>query len=666
MTTPEPVSQPPGITNPPTPLNSVAENHDASSVISSRMTDIASEEGDDDPESVRRGNQSLHHGGHIGRGTLAGEPATGPSRPSTAATGISSQRSPWSQPPPSRRGLPPTAARGIKSSGTISSGRISAGGSRPQSSASRTHVPSLTSHATFRPMSSQRLQAQRSGRPSIAGRGGTSEDGYSEMGSNPNRESTGSNPTLRQALVIHQDNDLPSPPSRGTEATERDGNGTIRSMSESVRPLQNRSTNQGPNHLDLSKSYINGTGIAQTPQKSPRSFRSSFLLPSRSGASANEGTKGREKLSSASSSPRAGSSKEHNAKPPDIGRNYQYFSGKTVFCCGGRLQNTRHAPINIATGLLVVIPGVLFFAYSAPWLWQNISPSIPILFAYLFLICISSFIRASSTDAGILPRNLHPMPPPDEEEDPLALGPPTTDWTRVKSATPSTAAMELPVKYCKTCNIWRPPRGHHCRVCDNCVDTQDHHCVWLNNCVGRRNYRYFFVFVSSGTVIGLFLFAASLGQILAYRSKEGVSFGEAVHRWRVPFAMVIYGILATPYPTALCGYHLFLMGRGETTREYLNSHKFLKKDRHRPFTQGNIPKNWAVVLGRPRPPTYLQFKEQHEEGDQRFGLRRTKRFVADTSPKANQHGVEMEMTSVSGAEPPFQGPNYTNNGVQRR
>ncbi|KAI9767738.1 MAG: Eukaryotic peptide chain release factor GTP-binding subunit [Candelina submexicana] len=595
MTTPESVSQPPGITNHPTPLNSVAENHDASSVISSRMTDIASEEGDDDLESVRRGDQNLHHGGHMGRGTLAGEPATGPSRPSTAATGISSQRSPWSQPPPSRRGLPPTAARGIKSSGTISSGRTSAGGSRPQSSASRTHVPSLTSHATFRPMSSQRLQAQRSGRPSIGGQGGTSEDGYSEMGSNPNRESTGSNPTLRQALVIHQDSDLPSPPSRGTEATERDGNGTIRSMSESVRPLQNRSMNQGPNHLDLSKSYKNGTGIAQTPQKSPRSFRSSFLLPSRSGASANEGTKGREKLSSASSSPRAGSSKEHNAKQPDVGRNYQYFSGKTI-----------------------------------------------------------------------LPRNLHPMPPPDEEEDPLAPGPPTTDWTRVKSATPSTAAMELPVKYCKTCNIWRPPRGHHCRVCDNCVDTQDHHCVWLNNCVGRRNYRYFFVFVSSGSLIGLFLFAASLGQILAYRSKEGVSFGEAIHRWRVPFAMVIYGILATPYPTALCGYHLFLMGRGETTREYLNSHKFLKKDRHRPFTQGNIAKNWAVVLGRPRPPTYLQFKEQHEEGDQRFGPRRTKRFVADTSPKAKQHGVEMEMTNVSGAEPPFQGPNHTNNGVQRR
>lgn len=226
--------------------------------------------------------------------------------------------------------------------------------------------------------------------------------------------------------------------------------------------------------------------------------------------------------------------------------------------------------------------------------------------------------------------------------------------------------MELPVKYCKTCNIWRPPRGHHCRVCDNCVETQDHHCVWLNNCVGRRNYRYFFVFVSSGTLIGLFLFAASLAHILAYRSKEGVSFGEAINRWRVPFAMVIYGVLATPYPTALCGYHLFLMGRGETTREYLNSHKFLKKDRHRPFTQGNIFKNWAAVLGRPRPPTYLQFKERYEEGDQRFGPRRTKRSDQSPSLEANQQGLEMEMTNVGGADPSFQGPNRRKNGIERR
>ena len=249
------------------------------------------------------------------------------------------------------------------------------------------------------------------------------------------------------------------------------------------------------------------------------------------------------------------------------------------------------------------------------------------------------------------------MPPPDENEDPLTLGPPLNDWTLIKSATSSSAAMEVPTKYCKTCNIWRPPRGHHCRVCDSCIETQDHHCVWINNCVGRRNYCYFFTFLISCNLLGIFVLAANLAQILVYRNQRHISFGDAISHFPVPFAMVIYAILATPYPAALMGYHLVLMGRGDTTREYLNSHKFLKKDRHRPFTQGSVFKNWLVVLCRPRPPTYLNFKRRYEDGDQRFGERRGKRTALVEEEFQGQGvgaGAAMEMQSVSSRG--FEGP----------
>lgn len=222
----------------------------------------------------------------------------------------------------------------------------------------------------------------------------------------------------------------------------------------------------------------------------------------------------------------------------------------------------------------------------------------------------------------------------------------------VVSATGANAAMEVPTKYCKSCNIWRPPRAHHCRVCDNCIETQDHHCVWLNNCVGRRNYRYFFVFVCATTLLGLFLLGASLAHILIWRARSGASFGEAIDKWRVPFAMCIYGLLGWTYPFSLGAYHLFLVGRGETTREYLNSHKFLKKDRHRPFTQGSVLKNWIAVLQRPRPPTYLHFKRPYEEGDQRFGPRRDKR-TAPLAPEQQGGGVEMQDVRAADG---FQGP----------
>ncbi|CAN9288579.1 unnamed protein product [Alternaria alternata] len=581
----------------------------------------------------------------------AGEPGLPPSRPSSIATANSGSQNRWSQASPARRG-------GMSVAGSIGHQ------SRPTTSTSRTHVP-LAAHGFFRPMSSQRLQQQRNQRPtSLLGHSSLYSEATHEEGSNPYRQSTGSTQTIRGAptLGLHHEHDPQSPPSRGTDITDRDmpdrttanttptGAETVRSRGESITPLQR----PRPQHLDLSNTHGHNSNKDPTPNKSPRSFGSSFMLSSRDGRSAQmRPHQGHEKLTSAESSPRlARKEATKEAVKRELGKNYQYFSGNTAFCWGGRLQNTRDRPVNVATAILIILPAGLFFGFSAPWLWTHVSPSIPILFAYLLLVSISSFFHASASDPGILPRNLHPFPPPNPNDDPLNLGPPTTEWTMVVSATGTNAAMEVPTKYCKSCNIWRPPRAHHCRVCDNCIETQDHHCVWLNNCVGRRNYRYFFVFVCATTLLGLFLLGASLAHLLVWRAQNGASFGEAIDRWRVPFAMCIYGLLGWSYPFSLGVYHLFLVGRGETTREYLNSHKFLKKDRHRPFTQGSVLKNWIAVLQRPRPPTYLHFKRRYEEGDQRFGPRRDKR-TAPLAPEQQGGGVEMQ--DVRGSEA-FQGP----------
>ena len=97
------------------------------------------------------------------------------------------------------------------------------------------------------------------------------------------------------------------------------------------------------------------------------------------------------------------------------------------------------------------------------------------------------------------------------------------------------------------------------------------------------------------------------------------------------------------------------MGRGETTRERLNSKKFPPRDRHRVFSQGSVLKNWIAVLARPRPPTYLHLKYQHEEGDQRFGPQRRKTATATREDEESQ-GNTMEMKAVSGGKKGFEGP----------
>lgn len=93
--------------------------------------------------------------------------------------------------------------------------------------------------------------------------------------------------------------------------------------------------------------------------------------------------------------------------------------------------------------------------------------------------------------------------------------------------------------------------------------------MWLNNCVGRRNYRYFFTFVTTATLLALYILALSVTHIMLWKERHGRSFNQAVGELRVPFALLLYSALAAPYPLALTIYHLFLMARGETTREYV-------------------------------------------------------------------------------------------------
>lgn len=386
------------------------------SIVSSRMTDMGSEEGGD-PSQQRLPGTSHPRAADLG------------SRPDTARTAASSKA-----PRPAQvRRQSKTLGLPVKRGSIASTSNASIG--RNPSLGNKTHVPSITSNAFLRPMSSQKLQAQRGGaaRPPVAtqpsphindlddavtDRGGSFIDAnaaaYSTMPRHQRRASDGENknetavPLQGTPVTEHEAFDpitANTSPSRGHHA-----NG---SQSDSDQPLRRRSGERPRPRIDVDRSFRD-LGNLPSPIKSSRSFRSSFLLPNRGDAgraSQNRSTEGAEKLTSNNSSPRlrpADSPSQPRSKPlrPSAhakgrGRVHQYFDGNTIFCLGGRWQNTRHRLVNIATGLFVLVPCVLFYIFEAPWLWRNMSPAIPVTFAYLTYICISSFIHASVSDPGV-------------------------------------------------------------------------------------------------------------------------------------------------------------------------------------------------------------------------------------------------------------------------
>ncbi|NXS81141.1 ZDHC5 Palmitoyltransferase, partial [Erpornis zantholeuca] len=277
---------------------------------------------------------------------------------------------------------------------------------------------------------------------------------------------------------------------------------------------------------------------------------------------------------------------------------------------GKRFKPSKYVPVS-AAAIFLVGATTLFFAFTCPGLSLYVSPVIPAYNAVVFLFVLANFSMATFMDPGIFPRA-------EEDEDK------EDDFRAPLYKTVEIKGIQVRMKWCATCRFYRPPRCSHCSVCDNCVEVRsrqsplqpppggreprghpltaphprqefDHHCPWVNNCIGRRNYRYFFLFLLSLTTHIMGVFGFGLLYVL-YQVEELSGVRMAV----TMVVMCVAGLFFIPV-AGLTGFHVVLVARGRTTNEQVTG-KF--RGGVNPFTNGCC-KNVSRVLCSSPAPRYL-------------------------------------------------------------
>lgn len=243
------------------------------------------------------------------------------------------------------------------------------------------------------------------------------------------------------------------------------------------------------------------------------------------------------------------------------------YKGGSSVCLGGRLATGQLWPNNISTVTMTLLPGIYYFHEVLPG--ADLAPDSYLVLMQRILaavICVS-FVLASFTNPGIIPR----QPTISNELD--------VDARRnVKHRFLKIMGLTVKQKFCHTCRIMRPPRSKHCSFCDNCVLRFDHHCTWLGNCVGLFNYRYFVCLIYSATVflmecIGVIFYT------FAHRARERYSEDFSFIDWVITvgempslIVFLLYCMVVMVAVLLLSIYHTVISLHNLTTNEHVKNY----------------------------------------------------------------------------------------------
>lgn len=249
-----------------------------------------------------------------------------------------------------------------------------------------------------------------------------------------------------------------------------------------------------------------------------------------------------------------------------------------------RLLSRLNALLSVLYITLVVVLHLLYLYVYARHLHPSLSAVVRPASRAQHAVLTASLFVSSAVNYLLCVRTPPGTPCPDAESGAPNNPPPSAAAAAAPPDDGPARTRSEAWRWCPVCRIPKPPRAHHCSACNACYLRLCHHCPAVGGCVARDNYPYFFRFLLSAWAAALLIAATA-----AFLANAPAA---AARNPRLRDVVFFTGVAASAVAVAvgvLAGWHLYLVGTGQTTIEWLENLQLRRG--------GKAPPEWGLWGG---------------------------------------------------------------------